>query len=453
MRGKINLYLALLIFIIAFGFCLRVYRLSEIPSGFFADEASIGYNAYTILTKGVDEHDNQYPLFFKAFGEYKSPVQIYSTVPSIALLGLNEFSVRLTSVIYGILSIFVIYLLTKELFKNYRHKEWIGIFSSLFLAISPWHTHFSRIAFEMMPFVFFTTLATYIFLKSQTKPQLLPLSTAIFTIALYSYYPARIFIPLFGLGIFFIYLKCFLNRKKVVFASLILLIILLGPLIRHMQSPSGFSRWNQVNIFSKPPKDESITKRIVDNYLSHFSLDFLFLKGDIDMPGQFITRHSAREMGELYLFQLPLIIVGFCSLFLKREKRMLTLLILWFILYPTGSMFTADKSAQATRSIIGVIPFQVLSAVGLYYLLILFSKFKKSVNYLSILSIFIIFASFLHYLNLYFAKYPLYSSDYLGWQYGYQEVINYFSKNQKKFDELLITHRYNGCCRTYQFYG
>lgn len=83
-----------LVCIVILGFTIRIWNLSEIPAGFFADEASIGYNAYTMLTKGTDEYGSNYPLFFRAFGEYKSPVQIYATIPFVALFGLNEFSVR-----------------------------------------------------------------------------------------------------------------------------------------------------------------------------------------------------------------------------------------------------------------------------------------------------------------------------------------------------------------------
>ena len=117
-------------------------------------------------------------------------------------------------------------------------------------------------------------------------------------------------------------------------------------------------------------------------------------------------------------------------------------------------MFTLDESAQATRSIIGIIPFQILSAIGLYYLLILFSKFKKLLNYFSIFSILIIiFASFIYYLNLYFLKYPLYSSGYYGWQYGYRSIMDTLKRQSGNFDEMLITHRFNDGEELLKFYN
>ncbi|HEV7922147.1 MAG TPA: glycosyltransferase family 39 protein, partial [Thermoanaerobaculia bacterium] len=47
------------------------------PPGFYLDESSIAYNAWTIAHHGVDEYGVRFPLYFKAFGEYKNPVYIY----------------------------------------------------------------------------------------------------------------------------------------------------------------------------------------------------------------------------------------------------------------------------------------------------------------------------------------------------------------------------------------
>jgi len=442
MRIRTSILLAI---IILSGFILRVWDIGNNPPGFFADEASIGYNAYSILHYGSDEYDKPFPFFFQAFGEYKSPIEIYSTIPSVVLFGLNEFSVRLTSVFLGTLCILAIYLPTKEIFKKNRNNEWIGLFSSFFLVISPWHIHFSRASFEgFMPLLLFTTLALYFFLKSLKKPHLLPISIILFALSIYTYFPARIFIPLFGILLAILYFKFFLKYFKITLFSILLLLLMLTPLIYFTLSPVGFARWNQVNILSQPPQEGTVLKHIVDNYFSHFSLDFLFLKGDIDMPGQFITRHSVQGMGNLCLIQLPLIILGFLYLFLKKAKRVFAIIVLWLVLYPIGSMFTIDKSAQATRSIIGVIPFQILSGIGLYYLMSLLAKLNKYLYTISIIDIGVIFiVSFMNYLNLYFVKYPLYSSDFWGWQYGPREIMRYFLTVKDQYDDLYMSGEFN----------
>jgi 4-amino-4-deoxy-L-arabinose transferase-like glycosyltransferase len=445
----------LLIFaVILAGFILRAYRLDQIPSGFFADEASIGYNAYTILTKGTDEYGTKYPLFFKAFGEYKSPIQTYSTVPMIKLFGLNEFSVRLTSALYGTLAVIALYLLTKEIFRRERKVGSLSALSAFFLAISPWHIHFSRVSLEgLMAFVFFTTLGLYFFLKAQRVPKLLLISLPLFGLGLYSYFPARIFIPLFGISLFVLYFRFFLKNKKETLFSALLTLLLLAPFVQNALSPVGFARWQQVSIFTNPPTDRTIPEHLTVNYLRHFSPDFLFLKGDIDMPGQFITRHSVRGMGQLYLFQLPLIAAGLIFMF-KIHRKIFLILLLWLLIHPVGSMLTIDKSPQATRSIIGVVPWQIFSAAGVVYLSQYFLN-KKPLAFLTYAgsSAVIIIAFLANYLVHYFTAYPNYSSDFWGWQYGPRKIISYFSNHESEYDEQYMIPEFNAPHIFFSFYA
>src|SRR5688572_21973255 len=88
---------------------LRIYNVGNNPPGFFADEASFGYNAYTILRSGTDEHGAPFPLFFRAFGEYKLPIFTYALTPFITALGLSETAVRLTAAAFGVATVAAMY--------------------------------------------------------------------------------------------------------------------------------------------------------------------------------------------------------------------------------------------------------------------------------------------------------------------------------------------------------
>jgi len=79
--------------------------MTDSPAGLYIDETSIGYNAYSIVETGRDEHGRFMPLFFEAFGEYKLPIYIYSVVLAQLILGPSDLSVRLPSVIFGVLTI------------------------------------------------------------------------------------------------------------------------------------------------------------------------------------------------------------------------------------------------------------------------------------------------------------------------------------------------------------
>ncbi|HEX8897128.1 MAG TPA: hypothetical protein VF751_00395, partial [Chthoniobacterales bacterium] len=56
--------------IVASGLCF--VRLTTNPPGFYIDESSVAYNAHTIATTGRDENGVAWPLYFRAFGDYKN---------------------------------------------------------------------------------------------------------------------------------------------------------------------------------------------------------------------------------------------------------------------------------------------------------------------------------------------------------------------------------------------
>lgn len=147
--------------IILLGFLLRVVALDRYPVGFTQDEAGLGYDAYSVLLTGKDQWGKTFPLTFRSFGDFKLPVYVYLTIPSIALFGLNEFSVRLPSAICGTLAIIFTYLMVGIM----TERKDMAIWSSLLLAFSPWHISLSRGAFEANLTVLFLPLSVWLFYR------------------------------------------------------------------------------------------------------------------------------------------------------------------------------------------------------------------------------------------------------------------------------------------------
>ncbi len=438
--------------ILFLGGFLRFYHLDKNPSGFFADEASVGYNAYSLLKTGHDEHGKFLPIFFEAFGEYKNPVLIYSLIPSIALFGLSEFSTRFVPAVYGALTIVLFFFLTKKLF-NSR----VALISSFFLAISPWHIHLSRISLEgLAPFIFFLTLSFYLFLVGQKNSRILILSFLFWGITLYTYFPSRLFTPLLLSSSILIYPKPRRNQKLLIFCLLIFGFTAL-PLVFHLHSGEGLARWNQVSIFADNLTIKQTFLKTAWSYLDHFSLKFLFELGDSGFPNQFITRHSIIGLGQLYWFQLPLLLVGIFYLFRGGLKKEANILLIWLLLYPLGSIFTKAPGPQATRSFAGVVPFQIITALGLWQILeFINNNIPKKAHYIYPVSKLLIFLtislSFIHFLFR-FNEYPLRSSNYWGWQYGPKEIINYFIEVEKNYDELIMSNQFNAPMIFLKFYA
>jgi 4-amino-4-deoxy-L-arabinose transferase-like glycosyltransferase len=437
----------LLFLIVLLGFFLRVYRVTKVPPGFFCDEAAIGYNAYSLLKTGADEYGIPYPFFFRSFGDYRNPLPIYFNVPMIAAFGLNEFSVRFASAIAGTLTILTVFLLTERLFGNLT-----ALMTSFLIAISPWHLHFSRFGSEYIYFPFLFSLGVYLFILGIEKKSVLPFGFFILGASLYTYYPAWLVTPLFTLGLVFIYRQKLLRIKKYFIAGGLIFIIILLPLLIGIKNKIALTRWNRVSVFknlSNRPTNFLI-KNFTRTYFAHFSYTFLFKEGDIGYPGHFINRFSVRGMGELYLFQLPLVILGLLILAKSLKKAANQTIILWLALYPLGSTLigTDGGGPFAFRSIIGVVPFQIISGIGFIKILFLTKKFMKQ-YYQSIKIIFVILFLFVSlfslksYLYRYYFDYPLYSSDFWGWQYGPKEVMKYFLSVKNQYDELLLMGNFN----------
>ncbi len=154
-----------LLIIIILAIVLRVWQLDKLPVSLFGDELDVGYQAYSLLNTGRDYQGQFLPTYIHSLAEWRAPLFIYSAVPFVWLLGLNEFGVRASAVFFGVLNVLLLYFLVKELFGKK-----LALLSSFFLAIVPWHLHYSRAAFEVTLLLSLFLGGALCFLKSFKKP-------------------------------------------------------------------------------------------------------------------------------------------------------------------------------------------------------------------------------------------------------------------------------------------
>src|SRR3989338_1768422 len=112
----------ILIFIFLIAFILRFWDLGSNPPSLDWDEASLGYNAYSILKTGADEYGNFLPLSIRSFGDYKPHLYTYLTIPPVSLWRLNEYSTRFASALLGFFTLIVGYFLVRILLNLYSAK-------------------------------------------------------------------------------------------------------------------------------------------------------------------------------------------------------------------------------------------------------------------------------------------------------------------------------------------
>ncbi len=431
-------------FIVIFGFFLRVYKLDQIPAGFFCDEASIGYNAYSVLTTGKDEYGKPFPVFFESFGDYRSPIEIYTTVPFIAIFGLNEFSTRLPSVLYGLITIALMYFVGKE-FSSSNSKSF-GLLTAFVIATMPWLIHYNRIGFEFSSYTAFFTLSVLLFIKATHRKSFIIPAFISASVTLYTYQSAKLLVPLLILGILFIFRKKYLVYKEYAVVGLLAFFILSIPLVLSFFNGQGFARFAMVSIFSTHLSLTKTAFLFLQNYFTQLSPSY-FLIGE----PTFITRHFTHGLLPLLMITLPFLFIGILYIFFTFSKKTSQLLVLWVFIYPLAGAVTAE-APFTSRSIIGAPLFAILISIGIIATVHYGKRFINSVLPTTII-IFLILVSSLFFLRFYFVSYPLYSSDFWGWQYGPKEIIHYFVQDEKKYDDLYMIGEFNAPEIFFKFYA
>lgn len=423
------------------------------------DEASFAYNSYSILKTGKDEYGVLYPLQFKSIGDYKNPLYIYLTVPIIAVLGLNNYAIRFVPALLGALAAFVIFKIVYLLFNNKN----IALISAFFVAISPWHIQFTKGGADVGVSTFFVTvtiLGLVAILRNKNWGYIaFPIGASL---ALYSYFSDRIFIPVFIILFILFFRKNVLNNVYRFLKSLFSFTLLSMPLIPVFISSGHLEKFLKTTIFGySRPIDYVSSLKLTDNmfiyttfhssfvesslgvihrYLNHFSPTFLFFEGAIEDPRQFIFK-----MGVLYLFDLPLIILGIRFLLKQKDKLPKILLAIWIIASPLPAAITKD-SFHARRSYNLMYPLLIISTLGLYSLIEKVNSFGKNIKlfgYFLIVSIIIYFFAF-YQLSYYILTPPRTKAGPAGWHCGYKELVEYIEPIKDKYKKIVIDNYYQG---------
>lgn len=461
MLTKSKLLLGIIFLIACF---LRFYQLDKIPNGYRQDETSIGYNAYSILKTGRDEHGVFMPQNFKAFGEYKLPGYIYSTVVPISIFGLNPFSIRFISALSGFLTVVVSFFLAKELMQflkkdtGARTFHFVPHIVALLLAINPWLINFSRSAYEVTLANLFLLVAVYLFLKAADSKRVMTYSGSLlfFALTIYTYNIARLFVPIFIIALVFIFRDKFKSfPKKNIYimsatAGLLALPYIYGSLTQggvdstlgtliytsaKIQAPLIEFRSYFVEGFPILAKllfnSYALTLWVyINNIFAHFSTSFYFIKGDI------ISTGSIGDVGQWYIFELPLVIAGLIYLIRSGSKAYL-MIVSWIVFLILVSSITREPP-QLTRTFFALFPVTFLSSYGLYWFVNRLNSLRnrKVVWTIGLLSTLVASYYILYFLLSYFVRMPTYYARY--WKSADFELSQFISENSGNYDKIII---------------
>lgn len=426
--------LALLIAILVGAAVLRTIRLKDLPAGLFCDEAAFGYNAWAILHHGVDENGTRLPLFLWSFTGYKNPIYLYAAMVPIGILGLDEFSLRLTSALFGVATIFALFLLGRKVAGNAA-----GLAAAFLLAICPWHIHFSRIAFELISFPLLFIIGFGYLVRFSRGDRTLPLAFFFLGSCLYAYAVAKLFVPLFLIGFGLLYLPTLWRRPKEWLVAVPVLLLTVTPVvvfdIVHRERGNAYFRNTSILVPGRPVRE--VMGQFVHNYAQFFSPRFFFRQGDE------IVRHAVKDHGELYTFFAPLLVIGLLMLLLRRDRQS-KLVLVWLALYPVGASLM-NEIPSASRGFIGVAALCLVAAVGFAAVFDLAGRARgpsgpalQAAAALALLSFSAVALS--RYLKLYGRDYNTYAAPTMGgFQYGYRQALAAMEPQRDKYGLLMLT--------------
>ncbi len=427
----------------------HLWQLSSLPRGLYVDESSIGLNAALIAKTGHDEYNQAWPVYFKAFGEYKNPIYVYTAALSMKLFGISVLSLRLTSFFFFSLFLIGLFYLSQALFKQ-GLVTFFGLLAASFL---PWFFPLSRIAFEVISQLTLVTWALWAIHRTYQPNQPIPspkpgaklnywpyLAGFLLGLSIYSYSTAR----LLSLTALFVLCLCYAKReywKRTGQLVIGWLIALVPYLIFSFHHPGALTERFQslTYLFDDHLGIRQKVELFLRTYLSYLSPNYLLFSGDHNL------RHHIGIGGELFVSVAILAIIGLIGFLFQRKwrtDRFLSFLFWQLLLSPVAASLTFyEYGSSALRSILTGLYLLLFALLGLASLASTSQSswftFRRVV--ISGLISLLILESFA-YLRTYFTTYPAQTVGAFE-SYDFRQTL--LTAIDQQPDDIVISQRAN----------
>ena len=221
-------------------FALYAADVPHNPPGFYIDESSIAYNALTVARSGRDEHGEAWPLYFRAFGDYKNPTYVYLLAAVFRVTGPGVAVARLLSAALGALAALLLGLLALRLTRSVE--AGVGVACSALL--TPWLYESSRLVFEAAAYPLACVLFLLALRRASAKERwgasdVLAVAGAL-ALLTYTYSIGRLLGPLLAAGLAFFVTRRNLARVAATWAAYAAALVpLLAYALRHPGALAG----------------------------------------------------------------------------------------------------------------------------------------------------------------------------------------------------------------------
>jgi 4-amino-4-deoxy-L-arabinose transferase-like glycosyltransferase len=210
---------------------LRLPALETVPPPLNSDEASRGYDAWSILETGADRHGQRWPFFLESFGtgDFTAALTTYITVPFVALLGPTTLAMRLPDALLGVLTVAVLFFWLRR-----QGGTTVALIAAAVLAVDPWHISLCRTAHESGYTPFLLAVALLALDRAGLMPRDIPadgmrgpdqtrgsrrlgwalLAGLMLGLHAWAYPATRLFTPLFAVAMIVIYRRYYLGLLR-----------------------------------------------------------------------------------------------------------------------------------------------------------------------------------------------------------------------------------------------
>lgn len=319
-------WLSILIF--AVGLLLRVWQFGAAPGGLNQDEASIGYEAWSILHDGIDRNGIHWPVHLISWGSGQNALYAYLSMPFIALLGLNPLSVRMVNLLFGLLGIWLVYLILNRVAE--KRCAYIGM---ALMAIAPWSVMVSRWGLESNLFPNLFLLAFYVLLEGLERPRLLPCAAALLALSLYSYGAAYFIVPLFCVGVLIYLIRYARVPIRYYVMSVGVFLVVATPIALFVLT--NLFHWGDIKLLGFTAPEMTGVSRMLTATEDHaFASSVRYFMDNVILQKDGMLSNHIDGYGTLYPLSLPFAAAGIgvaIARFRKKRQPLYFLLLVWLL--------------------------------------------------------------------------------------------------------------------------
>jgi hypothetical protein len=364
----------------------------HIPPGFGKDEAAFSFNAWSIGHRLRDEYGGFLPLYFKSFGDYKSPIFVYVLAAIFRVTGPQESVARLLATVDVLAALLVLGVIGRR-----KSRPGVAVAVVIAAGFCPWLYELGRVALDTSLFplgLCGVLLATDISLRSRrnvwARAGLVAFALGFLT---YCYAGGRLLGPLLAVG-----LICFASRERLRWLLLTWLGygLVLAPLavygLRHPQAL--LARYHETSFIQKGMSVPSIVSKAASNYVHDVNLWHWLIAGDprpyIDITGYGDLSAALAVLGMLGVVEI---------VWHRRDDRWWRFAIWALLATPIPSALTVQRFYALRLSPLPIV-LAVLAIPGIELLLGLRHPARLGLGLLTVLTL-VTAVQWLHFVDIY----------------------------------------------------